>query len=142
MNRNLEIFVIYLTGLFQGLVLVIVPAASLVFTDPTKFNFSSSEYGLLFVPQVVTSIAASLLGPSFARQWGMKAVFRAGLICNTISMILIALSQTVMNDHHAAYLLVMLGTSFVGAAFGATLPTINVYATNFFPNKSASALTV
>lgn len=142
MQRKIEILCIYLTGLFQGLVLVIVPAASLVFTDPAKFGFSSSEYGLLFIPQVVTAIAASLLGPSFARQWGMKAVYRGGLIFNLLAMGLIAASQLVVGNHHTSFLLVILGTTFVGAGFGSTLPTINVYATNFFPNNPASALTV
>lgn len=142
MIRKIEISCIYLTGLFQGLVLVTVPAASLVFTGPGKFGFSSSEYGLLFIPQVVTAIIASLAGPSFARKWGMKAVYRGGLIFNILAMALIAASQLVSGNHHAAYMLVILGTTFVGAAFGSTLPTINVYATNFFPNNSASALTV
>jgi len=142
MKHKVEILCIYLTGLIQGLVLVVVPAASLVFTDPGKFGFSSSEYGLLFIPQVLTAIAASLLGPSFARRWGMKAVYRAGLIFNILAMVLIAASQLICPDHHAAYILVILGTAFVGAGFGTTLPTINVYATNFFPKNSASALTV
>ena len=140
--RKLEILIIYFTGLLQGLALVTVPAASLVFTDPAKFGFSNSEYGALFIPQVVTAIAASLLGPTFARKWGMKAVFRGGLVFNILAMALIAASQLVCADHHSAYMFVILGTAFVGAGFGSTLPTINVYATNFFPNNSASALTV
>src|ERR1700722_4020452 len=110
MIRKIEILIIYLTGLFQGLVLVIVPAASLVFTDPGKFGFSSSEYGLLFIPQVVTAIAASLLGPSCARKWGMKAVYRAGLVFNVLAMALIAASQLVSGNHSAAYMFVILGT--------------------------------
>jgi len=142
MRRRVEILCIYLTGLFQGLALVTVPAASLIFTGSGKFNFSSSEYGLLFIPQVLTAIIASLLGPSFARKWGMKAVYRGGLVFNILSMALIAASQLVSGNHDAAYLLVIFGTAFVGAGFGTTLPTINVYATNFFPKNSASALTV
>ena len=142
MTHKLEIICIYLTGLLQGLVLVIVPAASLVFTDPAKFGFSNSEYGFLFIPQVVSAITASLIGPSLARQWGMRAVFRIGLAFNILAMASIAASQLVVYNHHAAYMLVIFATTFVGAGFGATLPTINVYATNFFPMNSASALTV
>lgn len=142
MKHKLEILCIYITGLFQGLALVIVPAASLVFTDPHQFGFSSSEYGLLFIPQVVTAIAASLLGPSIARKWGMKTAFRLGLVFNILAMASIAASQWFVGNHHAAYVLVIVGTAFVGAGFGTTLPTINVYATNFFPKSSASALTV
>ena len=142
MKRKLEILCIYLTGFLQGLALVTVPAASLVFTNPDKFCFSSSEYGLLFIPQVMTAIAASLLGPTFAQKWGMRTVYRGGLFFNLLAMVLIAASQLVFNNHHAAYMLVIFGTAFVGAGFGSTLPTINVYATNFFPKNSASALTI
>lgn len=141
--RRIEILCIYLTGLFQGLVLVTVPAASLVFTGVSgKFGFSSGEYGLLFVPQVLTAIIASLGGPFFARKYGMKAVYRAGLLFNILAMALIAASQLASGNHHTAYTLVILGTTFVGAGFGSTLPTINVYAVNFFPKNPASALTV
>jgi len=142
MIRRIEIICIYFTGLFQGLALVTVPAASLVFTGSGKFDFSSSEYGLLFVPQVVTAIAASLLGPWFAKKWGMKAVFRAGLAFNILAMATIAASQLVSGNHNTAYMFVILGTTFVGAGFGSTLPMINVYVTSFFPKNTASALTV
>ena len=142
MIRNVEILCIYFTGLFQGFALVTVPAASLVFTGSGKYSFSSSEYGLLFVPQVVTAIAASLLGSWFAKKWGMKAVFRAGLAFNILAMALIAASQLLSGNHNTAYMFVILGTTFVGAGFGSTLPMINVYVTSFFPKNTASALTV
>ena len=142
MDRKFEILTIYLTGLLQGLVLVIVPAASLVFTDPAKFGFSPSDYGLLFIPQVIMAIVASILGPSFVQRWGMRTVLRGGLFFNLLAMILIASSQLVMANHQLAFTLVILGTGLVGAGFGSTLPTINVYASNFFPKNSASALTV
>ncbi len=142
MQRKLEILNIYFTGLFQGLVLVIVPAASLVLTTENKFGFSSSEYGFLFVPQVLMAILASLLGPGLVRRWGMRGVYRMGLVFNVLAAALIAASQLFVDNHHWAYVSVILGTTFVGAGFGSTLPTINVYATNFFPKNSASALTV
>lgn len=141
MILKLEILCIYLTGLLQGLVLVTVPAASLVFTASGAFNFSSSEYGFLFIPQVLAAIAASLLGPWFTRRFGMRVVYRLGLFFNILAMALIAASQWLCG-HHGAYVLVIFGTTLVGAGFGLMLPTINVYATNFFPNNSASALTV
>ena len=142
MTRRLEILSVYLTGFLQGLVLVVVPSAGLVFTGPNGFDFSSSEYGALFIPQVLGAIVACLLGPSLAKQWGIKTVYRIGLFFNVLAMSLIAASQGVMANHHMAYAFVILGTGFVGAAFGLTLPAINVYATNFFPNRSASALSV
>jgi hypothetical protein len=65
-KRTLEILLIYATGLIQGLVLVTVPAASSVLTNPNIFAFSDSEYGMLFVPQVITAILGALLGPKLS----------------------------------------------------------------------------
>jgi hypothetical protein len=50
------------SGLVQGIALVTFPAASVIFTARTDYDLSSSQYGLLFVPQMSTAIVASLLG--------------------------------------------------------------------------------
>ena len=52
-----EIDVVYAAGLVQGIVLVTFPAASTIFTDPADYDLSSTQYGALFLPQVVTAIA-------------------------------------------------------------------------------------
>jgi hypothetical protein len=48
-------------GLVQGIVLVTFPAASTIFTARGSYGLSGSQYGLMFVPQVATAIAAALL---------------------------------------------------------------------------------
>ena len=140
MKRNIEIILIYATGLMQGLVLVTVPAASSVFTDPHSFGFSASQYGALFIPQVIMSIIAALVAPKISSRIGSKIVYQAGLAFNCLAAALVALSQYFIG-HPMAYICVMLSTSAVGAAFGTTLPMINVYAQRFFPKNSAGALT-
>lgn len=140
MERRVEIILIYLTGLMQGLVLVTVPAASSVFTDPRSFAFSASQYGGLFIPQVIMCILAALLAPKISSKIGSKTVYQAGLFFNGAGAALIALSQCFVG-HPMAYICMMLATSAVGAAFGTTLPMINVYAQRFFPQNSAGALT-
>jgi kynurenine formamidase len=51
---------VYAAGLVQGIVLVTFPAASTIFTDPTEYDLSSTQYGTMFLPQVVTAIVAAL----------------------------------------------------------------------------------
>jgi hypothetical protein len=46
----------------QGIVVVTFPAASTIFTDPDESDLSSTQYGTLFLPQVIAAIAAALLG--------------------------------------------------------------------------------
>ena len=141
MKRPVEVVLIYATGLLQGLVLVTVPAASSVLTNPDLFAFTESEYGMLFVPQVIMAVLGALLGPKLARKRGLKPVFQAGLVFNLCAMGLIAASQMFQDQHAPAYGAFLLGTTAVGAGFGLTLPMINVYAERLFPGKSASALT-
>ncbi len=141
MNRKFEILLIYITGLIQGLVLVTIPAASSILTDPDAFGFSDSAYGTLFIPQVMMAVIGALLGPKLSRKRGLKTVYQWGLAFNICAMAMISMSAWFVDNHNLAYLCVLLGTTAVGAGFGSTLPMINVYAERFFPDNSASALT-
>ena len=62
MASTTETNVVYAAGLVQGIVLVTFPAASTIFTDPDEYDLSSSQYGAMFLPQVVTAITGALLG--------------------------------------------------------------------------------
>jgi hypothetical protein len=52
MASKAENRVVNLAGLVQGITLVTFPAASSIFTDPTEYDLSSSQYGAMFLPQV------------------------------------------------------------------------------------------
>jgi MFS family permease len=93
-----EANVVYAAGLVQGIVLVTFPAASTIFTDPAQYDLSSTQYGTMFLPQVVTAIIASLLGGRLARRLGSKRVYLAGLLANLASMALLIVSQFVAGD--------------------------------------------
>jgi len=140
MKQRFEAILIYATGLFQGLALVTVPAASSVFTDPNAFGFSDSQYGTLFIPQVIAAILGALLGPKASKTWGLKKVYQAGLLFNILAMGIICSSEW-FKGQNGVHAYLMLGTTFVGAGFGITLPMINVFAQRLFPKNSASALT-
>src|SRR4051812_43353171 len=60
MATRTESNLVYAAGLVQGIVLVTFPAASTIFTDPDEYGLSSSQYGAMFLPQVITAIAGSL----------------------------------------------------------------------------------
>jgi MFS family permease len=128
-----EIMTVYLTGLAQGVALVTFPAASTIFTAPGSYGLSSSQYGTMFVPQVITAVAASLLGASLSRRLGGKRVYLAGLSANLASMALLTVSRFVMTDHSAAYPLLLAATACLGAGFGLTVPAINSYTAAFHP---------
>ena len=49
-------------GLVQGIALVTFPAASTIFTAPGSYDLSRSQYGAMFVPQVIAAAAAPQSG--------------------------------------------------------------------------------
>jgi MFS family permease len=93
MATRREANVVYAAGLVQGIVLVTFPAASTIFTDPGEYDLSSTQYGTMFLPQVVTAIVAAVLAGSLARRFGTRRVYLAGLVANLASMALLLLSQ-------------------------------------------------
>ena len=103
MATKREANTVYAAGLVQGIVLVTFPAASTVFTDPGEYDLSNTQYGTMFLPQVVTAITASLLGGNLARRLGAKRVYLTGLVANLTSMVLLVLSQFFTGDQPVAY---------------------------------------
>ena len=59
--RRSETVTVYAAGLFQGLSLVAVPAAATILTSADGYDLSASQYGLLFLPQVILAIASKVL---------------------------------------------------------------------------------
>ncbi|MHB1171828.1 MAG: MFS transporter [Lacisediminihabitans sp.] len=125
--------VVYATGLVQGIVLVTFPAASSIFTARIGYGLSTTQYGTMFVPQVLAAIAAALLGGRLIGRFGAKRVYLAGLAAALASMLVLALSQFLESNQTIAYPLLLLATASLGAGFGLTVPTLNTFAAAFHP---------
>jgi MFS family permease len=137
-----ETTAVYGAGLVQGIVLVTFPAASTVFTDPSEYDLSSTQYAGLFLPQVITAIAASLLGAGLSGRFGAKRVYLAGLTAGLLSMVLLIVSVFFITDQSVAYGLLLLATACLGAGFGLTVPTLNTFAAAFNPARVDRAILV
>ena len=138
MASRAESGVVLAAGLVQGIALVTFPAASTIFTSHTSYDLSSSEYGVMFVPQVVTAITASLLGagllwPRLTRRVSEKTVYLAGLFADLASMVLLIASWPLASRHAAAYALLLIATACLGAGFGLTVPSLNTLTAAFHP---------
>src|SRR5690349_10489132 len=113
MASRLETNVVYAAGVVQGVVLVTFPAASTILTDPDEYDLSRTQYGLLFLPQVVMAIAAALLGSTLARRFDTRRVYLAGLGGALVSMVLLLVSAAVATSG-IAFPLLLLATACLG----------------------------
>ncbi len=139
MASRAENRVVNLAGLVQGITLVTFPAAGTIFTDPTEYDLSNTQYGAMFLPQVVTAITTSLLGSQLARRFGSKQVLLLGLAANVSAMLVLVLSSAFEGDS-AAYPLLLVATALLGTGFGLTVPTINTFAAAFQPERADRAV--
>jgi MFS family permease len=142
MAAKAESRIINLAGLVQGIVLVTFPATSTIFTSSKYYSLSGSQYGAMFLPQVVLAVAASLLGARLARRITTKRVYLLGLACSLGAMAILLVSALVKTDQAIAYPLLLIATAFVGAGFGLTVPVLNIYAALFHPAAVDSAVLV
>ena len=143
-----ENVVVYASGLVQGIALVTFPAASTIFTAKAGYSLTTSQYGAMFLPQVIVAIAASLAGGRLTGRFGTKAVFLLGLAANLLSMAVLVStavlvsSQFLLGGRGLAYPLLLVATAALGAGFGLTVPTLNTLATAFHPTTSDRAVLV
>jgi MFS family permease len=128
--------------LIQGVALVTFPAASAVFTNPSDYGLSSTEYGAMFVPQAVMAIVSSLLGAGLRKRLGTKRIYLLGLFSNLLAMTLLVVSRFVMKEHSLAYGILLVATTCMGIGFGFTVPALNTFAAAFFPKKVDRAVLV
>ncbi len=117
-----ETNVVYVAGLVQGIVLVTFPAASTIFTDPDEYDLSRSQYGAMFLPQVITAIAGALLGSGLASRFGAKRVYLVGLAASLVAMGLLVTSTLFTDDQPVAYGLLLTGDGLPGRGIRAHRP--------------------
>ena len=103
MATKAETNAVYAAGLVQGIALVTFPVASTIFTDPSQYDLSNTQYGTMFLPQVITAITGSLLGGKLGQRFGIKRVFLAGLVADLASMALLIVSQFFTSNQPVAY---------------------------------------
>jgi MFS family permease len=142
MATRLEGNTVYAAGLVQGIVLVTFPAASTIFTDPAQYGLSNTQYGTMFVPQVITAITASLLAGGLSRRIGGKRVYLLGLLADLASMVLLLVSALAMGNDALAYGLLLAATACLGVGFGLTVPSLNTFAAAFHPDRVDNSVLV
>ena len=140
-EKKKTVAAVYFSGFLQGVALILFPAAGPLFTHPNFHSLTSSQFGFLFTPQIMTAIAASAFTARCASRFGMKRVLFLGLMANLLSMCLLAASHWLIGLGNLAYLLLLLATAAMGVGFGFTLSALNAYAFDLFQDRADVAVT-
>lgn len=134
MSSQAESRTVYAAGLVQGVVLVTFPAASTIFTSPSQYGLSNTQYGAMFLPQAVVAVGTALAQGGLAERFGAKQVYLTGLAANLAAMLLLIVSRFVQAERPLAYGLLLAATACLGAGFGLTVPSLNTFAAAFHPD--------
>jgi hypothetical protein len=145
--RNAESITVNIAGLAQGIALVSFPAASSILLAHGSYDLSSGQYGLMFVPQFVTAVGASLLGagllwPGLTGRIPEKTIYLTGLVADLAAMVLLSVSWLVVHQHALAYGLLLVATACLGTGFGLTVPALNTLTAAFHPGKADNSVLV
>jgi predicted MFS family arabinose efflux permease len=131
----LAIASVYLGAMMQGLALVSFAASGP--TLRSAQHLSNAQYGLIFLPQVVATIAGALVGASFAPRLGMQRLLWIALLFDALSQLgLGCVPQVSVN---LALPLVLASTTAMGIGFGLMGSPMNGCPVIFFPNNTGAA---
>ncbi|MHB8453159.1 MAG: MFS transporter [Acidiferrobacterales bacterium] len=138
-KRPLFIACIYLAGFLQGSAFVLIPALGNTLVA-APYNFSSSAYALLFLPQTLGAIIGAAGAGWVQGRLGMGRLLRLGLGANLLAMLL--LLGAAHSVGQLAYALMLVESLFLGVGFGWTLAAINHYSAHFFSRSATTAVTL
>jgi fucose permease len=136
-TNRLAIAVVYLSAFLQGLAMVSFAASGTLLKDAK--GFTDAQYGLIFIPQIATTIVGSLAGGALARKAGLTRILLAALIATGLSQIGLAVAVTA-TEMPGTFYLVLGSTAMFGLAFGLGAAPLNTYPGLIFPNKTDTAL--
>lgn len=83
-------------------------------TAPSSYALSASQYGLLFLPQVILAISGSLAFPALSGRRGLKPVLLAGMAADVVAMALLVGSYPLRTDT-IAHVMLLTATAFLGS---------------------------
>ncbi|MGF1508162.1 MAG: sugar MFS transporter [Myxococcota bacterium] len=132
----LGVFVVYFSGLLQGLTVVAFPASGTVLRE--MHGLSNEAYGSIFLPQTALTIVGSVFGGSLAAKLGLRWLLVLACLASALSQVF--LLSTAFFDSEFALPLLLAGTAAMGLGFGVAAAPLNAYPGRLFPARPDPAL--
>ncbi|MFA6917082.1 MAG: MFS transporter [Parachlamydiales bacterium] len=137
-----EVASIYTAGLLQGVAMVAFPATATIFTSASGYGMTSTEYGSIFLPDIIIAILSAVMGGRLAHSCSLKSIYLWGLLANMLSMGIFLLSALMLPHQEWAFGLLFVATGLLGLGFGLTVPVLNTFMAIYSPKKVDSALLI
>lgn len=128
---------VYGGALIIGLTLVSFPASSTYLR--AAHGFSDTEYGAIYLPQLLAAIAGAIGGGIAAGRLGLRTMYVLALLCFALAQGLLALSAGLSSD--IALAAVMSATAAFGLGFGFGGGPLNAAVALLFPRTTSAAIT-
>ncbi|ASK28605.1 hypothetical protein CEY12_00115 [Chryseobacterium sp. T16E-39] len=141
-SRTVTIVVVYLLAFLTGVNFVVFPALGTAFTDQSLFALTPSQFGNLFIPQVICIILSCLGAPFLVNKTGPKIVLVAGLLLMIISTGSLWLLHHFIGVKSLLFPVLMILVAFTGTGFGLSITTLNPLAASLFEDKRSSAILI
>ncbi|MBI2801407.1 MAG: MFS transporter [Gammaproteobacteria bacterium] len=133
---NVGVALVYTAALLQGLCLVAVPALSPVLKGTLRLT--DAEYGAVFLPQVLATAIAALIGGLLTRRWSLQALLVGALAANGASQLALLGAPWVSAAH--VFPLVFISCTALGLGFGLGAAPLNSLPGLLFSARKDSAL--
>ena len=125
---------VYGASLLQGLAMVSFPASG---TFLKSRGFSDADYGLIFLPQLVTTIVGSLVGGGLAQRLGLGRLLAVALGATLLSQAALASVAFLPGSPLPP---VLIATGLFGLGFGLAAAPLNTVPGLLFPQRGAAAV--
>lgn len=126
---------VYSAAALEGAILATFCAVSQILLGREYYALSTSQYAVLFVPQILTAITAALIAATKAQRAARGRVLQAGLGLSAAGMLLLIVALAAHDGDAADYPLLLVGNALVGAGFGLAYPALTAFAVDANPMR-------
>lgn len=141
-SKKLIIIVVFLLAFLTGVNFVIFPALGNAFMDSSLFALSSSQFGNLFVPQVICIIVSCLSVPFLVNKWGPKIMLAIGVLLMLASTGTLWFLHYFITEKSLLFPILLILVACTGMGFGFSITTLNPLAASLFEKKNSSAILI
>jgi hypothetical protein len=123
----------------QGAMLASFSASVGILLGRHHYTLSSAHYSQVFLPQVITAIAAALIAAESARGISRGRALRLGLGLSVVGVLLLV-TALALGDRSPSLVLILIASALAGGGFGLSYPALIAFALDAVPNHAERSI--